>query len=242
MGTADRARADEDGLFQLALPLAEPAPAALVMRPAGDGPRCRMCARPARYLAARQEYYMYCAGASCSNRVRLCQQCGEAFVLGVDGAGTKYCSTDCKRLGYRPDPVPRPLCAWGCGQQRDKPLTGAPTWPYICDTCTGPIKHLLIRLKDHHVPHERARRLLDDPTCEVCGIDIVTKQRDQTGKLRALLVVDHDHACCPVTSHSCGLCIRGLICRGCNAAAGILGDDPGTVRALARYLDQWQRS
>lgn len=32
------------------------------------------------------------------------------------------------------------------------------------------------------------------------------------------LHLDHDHACCPEKGQSCGKCIRGLLCFGCNGA------------------------
>lgn len=47
--------------------------------------------------------------------------------------------------------------------------------------------------------------------------------------------IDHDHACCPGI-HSCGECIRGLICGGCNAALGYARDNPAILLALADYL------
>lgn len=34
------------------------------------------------------------------------------------------------------------------------------------------------------------------------------------------LHVDHDHRCCPDVGRSCGRCIRGLLCGGCNRALG----------------------
>lgn len=47
--------------------------------------------------------------------------------------------------------------------------------------------------------------------------------------------VDHDHRCCP-GNRSCGKCVRGLLCYGCNVAAGLLGDDSDQVLKLAAYL------
>lgn len=49
------------------------------------------------------------------------------------------------------------------------------------------------------------------------------------------LSVDHDHTCCPGT-RSCGKCVRGLLCRACNAGIGLLRDDPALVQSAATYL------
>lgn len=203
-----------------------------------EAPRCRMCARPARWLNTKQQWAMYCNGGSCNNRERICQSCGGAFAMGSVGAGTKYCSGECKLTGYRGPTVSRPACAW-CDRIAPGPWRGG-TWPYVCRECLSPIKHVVDRLKSHHVPHERARRLLEDPGCEVCGTNLLAKVRERShGQPKVLLVVDHDHDCCPVSSHSCGRCIRGLICRSCNAAAGLLADEPDRARALGSYLDRW---
>ena len=50
------------------------------------------------------------------------------------------------------------------------------------------------------------------------------------------LAVDHDHACCPTRKESCGTCIRGLLCRRCNMALGLLRDNPDIAAAAAEYL------
>jgi hypothetical protein len=88
------------------------------------------------------------------------------------------------------------------------------------------------------VTPERARRLLTDPACEVCGVDMLARGRQANGKVSVQLVVDHDHTCCPVDSRSCGKCVRGLICRTCNSAAGLLYDNPAIARSLGDYLDR----
>lgn len=35
------------------------------------------------------------------------------------------------------------------------------------------------------------------------------------------LAVDHDHMCCPEPGRSCGRCVRGLLCGGCNGLIGM---------------------
>jgi hypothetical protein len=49
-----------------------------------------------------------------------------------------------------------------------------------------------------------------------------------------LIHVDHDHACCPEKNRSCGRCLRGLLCHGCNIALGQIERRYAIARA---YLD-----
>ncbi|TDC35689.1 hypothetical protein E1211_15265 [Micromonospora sp. 15K316] len=162
--------------------------------------------------------------------------------MSVDGAGTKYCSTECKAAGYHPYRRTQHRCAW-CGKEAPHSRRPGSVWPYICDNCTAPIKHVVDRLKSHRVPHERARQLLTEPGCEICGVDLLKRVRSSGhGKNTARLVVDHDHDCCPASTHSCGQCVRGLICHSCNIAAGLVRDDPKIAQALASYLDRSRES
>lgn len=61
--------------------------------------------------------------------------------------------------------------------------------------------------------------------CDVCG----TTER---------LHVDHDHRCCPPgrSPRSCGRCVRGVLCNGCNTAMGLLGESEQRVLALLDHL------
>lgn len=63
--------------------------------------------------------------------------------------------------------------------------------------------------------------------CRVCGEEDI-------------LVVDHDHGCCP-SKKTCGKCVRGLLCAHCNRLLGLMGDNVDEVvrrtSALLAYLD-----
>lgn len=48
--------------------------------------------------------------------------------------------------------------------------------------------------------------------------------------------VDHDHNCCPTSAKSCGKCVRGLLCAGCNGLLGWSGESVSTLLAAADYI------
>lgn len=52
--------------------------------------------------------------------------------------------------------------------------------------------------------------------------------------------VDHDRSCCPGRT-SCGECVRGLLCPGCNVGLGYFKDDPERLRGIALYLERTRK-
>lgn len=54
---------------------------------------------------------------------------------------------------------------------------------------------------------------------------------------RAARHVDHDHSCCPGV-RSCGKCVRGILCGGCNRMLRMAAEDPRRLRAAASWLEQ----
>lgn len=69
--------------------------------------------------------------------------------------------------------------------------------------------------------------------CAICGI----AHQDDAG-----LHLDHDHRCCPKKGESCGKCIRGLLCWGCNGGVipwyeRIRGTEE-PYAPLEKYLEQ----
>jgi hypothetical protein len=84
------------------------------------------------------------------------------------------------------------------------------------------------RFKRHHVSEEKYKEMLGlyDGKCWVC------KTRDGS-------VIDHDHSCCPKT-HSCGKCVRGILCSNCNTAIGLIKEDVEVAKNIEKYLNQTQ--
>lgn len=84
--------------------------------------------------------------------------------------------------------------------------------------------------RDYGISLERYEQILEGQggSCAICGTT------DPRGK--GTFHVDHDHSCCPTPRHSCGSCIRGLLCVRCNSGLGMFNDDAELVQAGVAYL------
>jgi hypothetical protein len=71
--------------------------------------------------------------------------------------------------------------------------------------------------------------------CAICKQPETGVNKDGT---RKNLSVDHDHRCCPSEKSSCGQCIRGLLCSGCNRGIGYLKDNIDILLSALSYLQQ----
>lgn len=78
--------------------------------------------------------------------------------------------------------------------------------------------------KRHNISKEIYEKMLGeyDGKCHSCKTNKAT-------------VIDHDHGCCS-KARSCGKCVRGLLCNGCNASLGHLKDDLDMINNLMLYL------
>lgn len=94
-----------------------------------------------------------------------------------------------------------------------------------------------VHIRDYHREYNRRWRFSlppggieallaeQDGTCAIClqALDITTAR------------IDHDHSCCP-DAKTCGGCIRGVLCGGCNTGLGIFRDDPAVFLRAIEYL------
>lgn len=83
------------------------------------------------------------------------------------------------------------------------------------------------KIEMHGISIDQYEEILiaQDGTCALCD-------RTEDGKR---LAIDHDHACCP-GSHSCGKCVRGLLCGPCNTAIGLFRDDVKVMTKAIKYV------
>ena len=83
--------------------------------------------------------------------------------------------------------------------------------------------------KRHRISLETYNKKLEeqDGLCAICGAD------NNFGRNFA---VDHDHSCCN-HDKSCGKCLRGLLCTGCNSGLGSFKDNIDSLKKAIIYLE-----
>ena len=74
---------------------------------------------------------------------------------------------------------------------------------------------------------------LQNNSCAIC--------KTHSSEFKDSLYVDHDRSCCP-SKITCGNCIRGLLCKKCNFALGLLNDNEAIMQEALNYIIGYNRS
>lgn len=195
----------------------------------GHRSQCRKC-----FAAAAKARYV--------PRVRqperkMCPQCGQEFTYQpTTGPRRVYCSRRCTaahgeelKLLRNADLPPR-QCA--CGST-DVAGVGKP----VCPACQRKISPEAQKRRNDR---DRCRTLARYGLTQAEYDGLVKRQRNRCAVCKAgkpggpptrngYWLIDHDH----VTGQ-----VRGLLCGKCNAAIGLLQDDPKIIKAAAQYVER----
>lgn len=92
-------------------------------------------------------------------------------------------------------------------------------------------KRAVAAVARHGLSLEDYEQMMEDQegTCAIC---------DGVNPSGRRLVIDHDHTCCP-GPNSCGNCVRGLLCNGCNVFMGSGRDELERLRRCVAYLEAY---
>ena len=95
-------------------------------------------------------------------------------------------------------------------------------------------RHLLIA---YNITREQVYKQLEEQNwiCPVCKKPLTVEAEGGDS-----IAVDHDHSCCNERK-TCGICIRGILHRECNAGIGKLRDNPDILRNAIEYLEKWKK-
>lgn len=160
----------------------------------------------------------------------VCEECGAGVALRAAGRMRKFCSRRCSETSKSRRYRQQATCPSCKGEK--------PTSRWLCVSCTKR-KTLQRRMALYGLTLERAEQMLSeqDGRCVICTVAITFDT----------LHVDHDHKCCDNGDYpggkwyaaSCGKCVRGFLCPGCNVALGSFRDDADRMEAAARYIRAW---
>ena len=162
----------------------------------------------------------------------LCEVCGKAIERpSFQGHIRKACSPECHRERRR-----RQSAASRAKRRAENPnylaeqAAAQKAWRQANPDAAATIARRRHLMGTYKITPEQYDALLlaQNGLCAICG----TSEGDASGRG---LHVDHDHTCCP-GDRSCGQCIRGLICKGCNTGMGCMNDDPARLEAAAAYI------
>lgn len=191
--------------------------------------RCQECQEP--YRLAHRDY------VERKSKPRTCHRCGLQYIYtSQSGHGTKYCENCLIRPPWNTNKKkPAKNCA-ACGiahWEQNK-------WE-LCADCKATLPQgIWDSLLRHRATIGFALYVGSLLMCEICGKDVTTARKDRKGRLRLDYAIDHDHECCP-GPHSCGECIRGILCKNCNIGIGYFKNSHDAARNAYHYLMRTER-
>lgn len=158
---------------------------------------------------------MSCKETDCSGEVHAKGLCSKHYLADYRRrVGREYKSTATVRTRIRRSELPTNCTEPGC----DKPHKAK-------GRCNA--HYAKLSAKKHGLTLEQRDALLlkQGGGCAICKEPLA----------ESAIRIDHDHTCCP-GFRSCGKCVRGILCNGCNIGIGHLREDIGRFKAAIEYL------
>jgi hypothetical protein len=192
--------------------------------------RCSQCERTKPIADFRVHFYDKKSGKPRYGKCRLCERENYRRKHGqqpknspVDGI--KLCTVCDERkpvelfrqVGVKRDGSPSYSWCLDCNKAKQREYTR------IYRETKREQRHEYWRRRNYGLTPEQQKQLWEQANgrCQICGAD--PTERDPK------LCVDHDH----VTGR-----VRGLLCRNCNTAVGLLNDEPSLVERALHYLQE----
>lgn len=194
------------------------------------------CRKPIQGLRADAKYCSHgCSTKAAKRRIRLrnglfvgglergCEDCGKPF----QAAFTRhaFCSEACAKTSYaKRNQQARRTTQCGVCAEEFAPVSS--TQRFCSDSCLSVRRRQRRLVKKYGLTQSSFEALLEQQggACAIC-------RTNDAGRW----VVDHDHSCCGPGS-SCGSCIRGILCLGCNTALGLFKDSQESLSRAVNYL------
>lgn len=177
--------------------------------------------------------------------VKTCEVCNVALTLKAfrDIQRKRYCSKRCRQLARwrRGEMADSLKHAAAVSARRAKPPIKLKT----CEECRSDYLPTSARQRwcSECCPSPRARALMQRYGLSWAKYCAILEKQETTCaicKIRPATVVDHDHQCCP-DSNTCGQCVRGLLCNGCNLGLSTL-ETEGWLNSALQYLKDANRA
>jgi hypothetical protein len=177
------------------------------------------------HILTEQNIYKYPNGRLVC---KVCRRKSNRKSMGLEPADPDQSIEEWIRDQYRQ----KLTCKHGHGLEDNTYIT--PSGHKKCKTCMY-LSNRKRSLQNYTLTEEQFLEMWyqQDQKCAICMTPLTIKLSILEGETAQ---IDHDHACCPEKSKSCGKCLRELLCTNCNNGLGRFFDNPELLIAAANYI------